>query len=153
MPPPVIIIDTREPSPHPWTPFWPAGTLFESGTLETGDLAVKGFEDGAVVERKTPSDFLGCVGTERDRFEKELRRARNIGHFIVIVEGSLHNTIREARLIHPAAIIGTIAAWTRRYCPVIFADNTAHAAALALRWLMQPLEEAGKVYREAKKDP
>ena len=89
MPPPVIIIDTREPSPHPWTPWWPAGTLFESGTLETGDLAVKGFEDGAVVERKTPSDFLGCVGTERDRFEKELRRARNIGHFIVIVEGSL----------------------------------------------------------------
>ena len=148
MPAPVIIIDTREPSPHPWVPWWPTGTAFEYGTLETGDFAVKGFEDGAVVERKTATDFLGCIGDNRDRFEMELRRSRRVGHFIVIVSASLHTVIREARIIHPAAIIGTVAAWTRRYCPIVFADNDAHAAALCLRWILQPLEEAAKVYRK-----
>jgi hypothetical protein len=43
---------------------------------------------GAVVERKTVNDLLACIGRERERFERELKRGRYVGRFIVIVEGT-----------------------------------------------------------------
>ena len=139
-----IILDTREPSPHPWSRFW-EGVETEPGTLETGDMTVKGFNDLVVVERKTPGDFLACIGGERERFERELKRSRSIGHFIIIVDGSLQAVIQQARGIHETAIVGTVAAWSRRYCPILFCDTPALAAAVALRWMVQPFDEARKI--------
>ena len=62
-----VIIDTREPWPHPWDEYLPEGFQFERGTLETGDIALAALPDGAVVERKTPGDMVGCIGSERQR--------------------------------------------------------------------------------------
>lgn len=146
-----IVVDTREPWPHPWTPYFGDAVIVERATLETGDLALAGFEDGSVVERKTAGDFLSVVGSGRERFERELKRARYCGHFVIIVEASLSQVIEDARGLHPAAIIGTLTAWTRRYCPVLFADTTELAARLALRWLIQPIEEARRTSRTADK--
>ena len=138
---PVIIIDTREPWPHPWMPCFGDKVQIERGTLETGDLALKGLEDTVAVERKTASDFLGVIGGNRERFERELKRSRHIGHFAIIVEGSMQAILQNARGTHPNAVIGTITAWTRRYCPILFCDSTQLAATVALRWLLQPFEE------------
>ncbi|MEI8122116.1 MAG: ERCC4 domain-containing protein [bacterium] len=139
-----IILDTREPSPHPWSRFW-EGVEIETGTLETGDMTVNGFNDLVAVERKTTTDFLGCIGGERERFERELKRSRQIGHFIVIVDGTLANVMVHSRGIPSASIIGTVAAWTRRYCPIVFCDTECLAAHLALRWMLQPFDEARKI--------
>ena len=139
---PVIIIDTREPWPHSWMPCFGDKVQVERGMLETGDLALKGLEDTVAVERKTTSDFLGVIGGNRERFERELKRSRHIGHFAIIVEGSMQAILQSARGAHPNAVIGTITAWTRRYCPIVFCDSTPLAAKLALRWLLQPFEEA-----------
>ena len=141
-----ILLDTREPSPHPWAQYWDDVTV-EPGTLETGDMTVKGYHDLVAVERKTPSDFLACIGGERERFERELKRSRTIGHFCIIVDGPLATLIVNNRGIHHSAMIGTIAAWSRRYCPILFCDTPSLAADMALRWMLQPFDEARKIGR------
>lgn len=139
-----LTLDTREPWPHPWQPHLPDGWRMERGTLETGDIALAHVPEGAVIERKTAADLAGCLGRERERFERELRRGRYCGRFIVIVEDDLAAVITAARGIHRNAIIGTVAAWSLRYCPFIFAGNTATAAAFAFRALAAQVRDAGR---------
>jgi ERCC4-type nuclease len=110
----LVTVDTREPEPHPWEQYLPDGWRFERGTLETGDLALAALPDGAVVERKTPGDMVSCIGKERTRFERELKRGRYCGRMIVVVEGSLVDVVMAGQKMHHNAIIGTIAAWTLR---------------------------------------
>jgi DNA excision repair protein ERCC-4 len=131
----IITVDSREPWPHPWSAYFSTAVHLERGTLETGDLALAALPDGAVVERKTVSDLLGCIGRERERFERELKRGRYVGRFVVIVEGTLADVLNEARGIHGNAIVGTLAAWTRRYCPFLFAGDTENAARIAEAFL------------------
>ena len=102
--------------------------------------------DGAIVERKTVSDLLGCIGSGRDRFERELKRSRYCsGRLIVIVEGSLADVLQQTRAIHPNAIIGTLAAWQRRYAPFCFAGSIELAAKMAESFLRGQLREAGRI--------
>ena len=130
-----LTLDTREPDPHPWHPYLPEGWTMTREAMDTGDLCVARLPDGVVVERKTASDLAGCIGASRERFERELRRGRYCGRFIVIVEADLDAVIRAAAGIHRNAVIGTLAAWSVRYCPFIFAGETATAAAVAFRAL------------------
>jgi DNA excision repair protein ERCC-4 len=130
-----LFVDTREPDPHPWERYLPEGWHFERGTLETGDIALAVLPDGAVVERKTPSDMVSCIGSERERFERELKRGRYCGRMIVVVEGSLADVCVAGWQLHHNAIIGTIAAWTLRYCPFVFCDGEKCAAEFAFRFL------------------
>jgi ERCC4-type nuclease len=134
--PTVIAVDTREPDPHPWTAYLPAGLTVKRTTLETGDLAPLGWEDLVCVERKTCSDLLACIGRERERFERELRRARHLGKFCIVVEASMADLLREARGIHGNAILGSLAAWTRRGAPVVLAGTVQSAAAFAWRFML-----------------
>jgi len=142
-----VICDTREPWPHPWARWMPSHVTLENAALDTGDFALAGLPDAAVVERKTVSDFLGCIGSNRDRFERELARSRHVGAFCIIVEGSLHQCIVERGGICEASLLGTVAAWTRRYCPIIFAGDEGRAAELAWRYLAGQITEAHRVIR------
>ena len=142
-----VIFDTREPSPHPWEQFLPAGWTFESGTLETGDVALACLPDGVVIERKTPGDLAGCIGSSRERFERELKRSRYGGRFLVVCEGSITDVMLAARGLHRNAIVGTVASWTIRYCPIVFAGTVAAAADFAFRGLsaqVRDIERAAK---------
>jgi DNA excision repair protein ERCC-4 len=140
-----VIIDTRDPWPHPWSAHRPPDWLVERGTMETGDVCLAGLPDGVVIERKTPADLAACLGRERERFERELRRGRYCGRFIVVVEGDLAAVVRAAQGIHRNAVIGTLAAWSVRFCPFIFAGDTATAAAIAFRALAAQVRDAEKV--------
>ena len=144
---PCITIDTREPWPHPWAPFWPADVTLTRACLETGDVALAGAPEGAVVERKTVPDLLACIGRDRARFDRELLRARYVGVFAVVVEGTLADVLRQARGLYPVAILGTLAAWTRRGWPVVFCGNQPTAAEFALRFVTQPLAEAERLLK------
>ena len=57
-----ILVDSRDPWPHPWAVHFSDAVKLRRGALETGDLALAALPDGAVVERKTVSDLLGCIG-------------------------------------------------------------------------------------------
>lgn len=139
-----LTLDTREPDPHPWTPYLPEGARIVRGTLETGDLTLAALPEGAVVERKTVPDFLAAIGRERERFDREVRRARHLGAFCIIVEGSFADVLqanRQRGQLSEAAIVGTVAAWTRRGAPVLFAGTVATAADLAFRFLTGQVRE------------
>ena len=147
MTPMTFTVDTREPWPHPWATHFSAAVQLEKGTLETGDFAMAALPDGVVIERKTVSDLLGCIGKGRERFERELQRGRYCGRLVVIVEGALVEVLRETRAIHPNAIIGTLAAWQRRYAPFCFAGAVKTAAQMAealLRGQVRDIERAAR---------
>lgn len=147
------IFDTREPAdPHPWSPYLPEGWRMVRGTLETGDIALAALPEGVVIERKTPSDLAGCIGKGRERFERELRRGRYLGRLIVVVEGDLRDVIEAAPGIKPAAVMGSLAAWTARFCPIVFAGSVRAAADFSFRALsaqVRTIEREAKALREA----
>ena len=107
-----VTVDTRDPWPHPWAKFLPEGWELVREKLETGDVVLSALPEGAVIERKTPSDMASCIGANRERFEKELKRGRYVGRMIVVIEGTLADVCAASRGISHNAIVGTLAAWT-----------------------------------------
>jgi DNA excision repair protein ERCC-4 len=147
-----FICDSREPwGPHPWEPYMP-GVELVRGCLPTGDFVLPGAEDGAVVERKAIPDFLACIGRERKRFDKELLRARYVASFCIVVEGGLSDVIAQARDVHPNAIVGSVAAWSRRGFPVVFAGSQRLAAEFTQRYLSQQLTEARRLLADCERE-
>lgn len=144
-----ILIDTREPWPHPWAKHLPEAR-FEQQALDTGDIALAA-NPMIVVERKTVSDFLGSITAGRDRFERELARSRHLDHFCVIVEGSMIDCMDERGGLSAESLIGTVAAYGRRKFTIHFAGTERYAARLAWRILTQPVSEANKLAGAAKK--
>ena len=78
-----IVIDTREQTP---LDFGRYDCEVVRGGLATGDYSIFGLESLAAVERKSEDDLLGCLTRERDRFERELARARGMELFAVVAE-------------------------------------------------------------------
>ena len=60
---------------------------------------------------------------------------------MMIVEGTLADVFAQSRGIHPGAIIGTLAAWQRRYAPVCIAGNVETAAKIAESFLLGQVRE------------
>jgi hypothetical protein len=112
--------------------------------METGDFALSALPDGAVVERKTAEDLVGCMTGDRARFERELARSRYVGCFVVVVESGMEDVLRAARGMSEASVIGTLAAWQRRYTGFFFAGNIRVAAAFAFRFLGGQVREIGR---------
>ena len=101
--------------------------------------------EAAVIERKTPSDMASCIGANRERFEKELKRGRYVGRMIVVIEGTLADVCAASRGISHNAIGGTLAAWTLRYCPFVFAGSVQAAADFAFRILAAQVRDAERM--------
>jgi ERCC4-type nuclease len=146
-----VIVDTREPWPHPWRAYLPPTVTMTRATLSTGDFTLTEHFEDVAVERKTVSDLLTCIGTDRDRFERELQRAADLAAFCVVVEGSLPDLLRQRREIHPNAIMGTLAAWTRRHCPIVFAGSPMLATMFTVRYLAGHLRDTPPQSKESPK--
>lgn len=137
-----VTLDSREPHhPHPWAEFLPRDWRMERGTLETGDVALAALPLGVTIERKTVPDFLSCVGSNRERFTRELQRGRYLARLLVIVEGSLPDVLAASRGISHAAILGTVSAWSCRFGPILFAGSTRLAAELCWRALSAQIRD------------
>ena len=78
-----VIIDKREQLPWNLEPL-----TCQAGTLQTGDYSLLDFPNEISIERKELSDFVGCVGGGRERFERELERLKAYRVHAVIVEAS-----------------------------------------------------------------
>jgi hypothetical protein len=116
--------------------------------LETGDLALAAMPEGAVVERKTPSDLVACMTSARERFERELLRSRYLGRFVVVVEGSLPDVLASRRQMSEASVIGTLAAWQRRYAGFSSPEASKIAAEFSFRFLAGQVAEIEKAYQK-----
>ncbi len=118
----VIVQDSREQAP--W--IFPEGQIVEAGTLDTGDYSIKGVETLASIERKSLSDLIGCVTSERERFTRELLRLRSYRCKAVIIEGTLQDILehRYRSATAPEAVLGSVSAWSVRYeISFVFAGN------------------------------
>lgn len=146
-----FICDTREPWPHPWAEWLPDDCKLERGTLETGDWCIAGAADGVVIERKTASDFLGTITAGRERFEKELRRARlDCRELIIVVEASFSVVLSKRGEMSEESLIGTVASFARRGIPVLFAGGIENAARIAFAALLQPVKRMDKTLRSVR---
>ena len=79
----IALIDTREQRPLSLLPL-----LSKGATLATGDYSLLGLESHVCIERKSLEDLLGCVGRERERFERELQRMLAYPVRVLLVEAT-----------------------------------------------------------------
>lgn len=88
-----IVRDSREQSPFLFDNDKYEGVSVIEGTLSTGDYSLVGLESRVAVERKSLPDFLASISTGRERFERELTRARGLDAFMVVVEGPFSDLV------------------------------------------------------------
>lgn len=89
-----IVRDTREGAPYGFQGFTadapnagvPVVVQITDACLKTGDYSLVGHENEIAIERKEVSDFLGCLGGDRDRFTAQLERLNTMKHGFVVVE-------------------------------------------------------------------
>ncbi|MFH1266678.1 MAG: hypothetical protein ABIK89_13190 [Planctomycetota bacterium] len=102
------VIDTREQIPLDLAPL-----QVTQGTLATGDYSVRGLEPFVAVERKSLPDRIGCVGVERERFDREVQRLLAYPVRALVVEATWPDL--EAgnwrSKVTSAAAIGSVLGW------------------------------------------
>ncbi len=130
-PPEIIIVqDSREQLGYE--------NLFEhpciTSALEYGDYSILGCEHLISIERKSLPDLLGSLTNGRPRFEAELRRARSLHKFYILVECApadlLVPDFGKMSRAHPNSIWGTVCTWSTRYHPFLFGGTRRESAKL-----------------------
>lgn len=143
-----IIMDSREQAPLDFSCY---GAEVERGALEVGDYAPAGLDHQCAVERKSLPDLVASLTWERERFEREMRRARGLDAFAVVIEGSLSQVRRHEyrSQAKPHAILQSMCAFSVRYgITWIWADDPAGAAYFAFHFLRHFVREAEVRYWE-----
>ena len=153
----VGLIDTREQQPLDLSPM-----QSETATLQTGDYSVRGCEDIIRVERKSLPDLLGCVGRDRDRFEREIERLIAFPVAVIVVEASWAEieTGDWRSKVKPNAVIGSLLGWQARGISIHLVDDHARASKHVSRLLFtvarrqwQRLHQMGSAMRETEAPP
>jgi ERCC4-type nuclease len=138
-----IIVDTREQQPYLFEKY---DAVFERAALPCGDYQLAGFRCAA--ERKSLSDLVMSISSERARFEKELERARAYDFFCVVVEANFSDLVdgnfRSAMNQHSA--VQSVAAFCARYVPFIFCGSRENAEYLVYSLFRQYLRSIVKRY-------
>lgn len=140
----VAVIDKREQRPLNVSPLQSV-----LGTLTTGDYSVRGLEHVIAIERKSLDDLLGCVGTERERFDREVQRLLAYPCRALVVK-SIWPAIEAGgwrSKISPNAAIGSLLGWVAMGLPVIMADDHERAGRYVSRLLFTA---ARRRWREAR---
>jgi len=138
------IVDTREQRPLDLAPL-----ATEAGTLTTGDYSVKGLEAIVAVERKSLGDLLSCIGTERERFEREVQRLLAYPVRALVVEATWPAIEAGGwrSKVTPAAAVGSLLGWVAAGLPVVMAGDHARAGRYVSRLLFTA---ARRRWREAR---
>lgn len=138
----VAIIDTREQLPLDLAPL-----QVEPGTLATGDYSVRGLEHVVALERKSLTDLLCCVGSERERFDREIQRMLAYPVRCLVVEATWSDLEAGEWRSHvtPAAAVGSCLGWIAAGVPIIMAGDHERAGRYASRLLFTA---ARRRYRE-----
>ena len=131
----VILSDYREKAP-----FHFEGYEVERTNLEVGDYSIQGLEKLIAVERKSLDDLTACMGRDRERFVNELRRARSMRCFCVIIEGSFFDlqSGRYFSSIKSEQAVASVMGWQSSFrIPFFFAGGRSEAEAATLAYLIQ----------------
>ncbi len=107
------------------------------GTLATGDYSIAGLEHVIAVERKSLDDLLGCVGRERERFDRECQRLLAYPCRAIVVESSW--AALEAggwrSAVSPASALGSVIGWACQGIPIFMVGDHERAGKYVARLL------------------
>lgn len=142
---PIIQIDTREQLPL----VFDASTLnyeTEWATLPVGDYGVRGFSGAHkddltlfAVERKSLSDLCGSLGSGRERFYNEIKRARAYTFFGLVIEATEDDILlhRYRSKILPASVMGSLLSLQVNYDVHVYFCKDAAGTARTVRLLVE----------------
>jgi DNA excision repair protein ERCC-4 len=120
-----------------------------------GDYSLPGFEDRVAVERKALEDLISCLmGSNRDRFERELYRGQHYDLFAVVVEATLSDVLRghyRSGMKAHAALQSLIAFQVRYRVPFVWAGTRNGAEYITYSLLSKYLREIGERFKQATK--
>lgn len=143
-----ILIDTREQSPFLFKGY-DCNIIF--GTVTTGDYSLVGLDSRCAVERKSLNDLLGCLtGAGRERFERELQRAKGLDAFAVVVEASMQDMAEHkySSKMLPHAALQSVLAFTMRYrVPFIWAGSRKGAEYATYHFLRHYLRDMREIVK------
>ena len=131
------IIDTREQRPLTLQINPKLVLKSERATLGTGDYSVKGLEEIIAIERKSLDDLMGCIGTGRERFEREMLRMRGFEVRGIVVESTwqqIESGNYRSR-VKPNAALGSLMGWIAMGIPITMAGNHQRAGVWVARML------------------
>ena len=119
----IAICDTREQAPLDLL------LTTEVSKLYTGDYSVRGLENLVCIERKSLPDLLGCVGRDRDRFDKCIMRMRGYEVKILVVEAHWSSIIlgQWRSTLKPTQVKAALYSWMK-HVNVILAGDRQNAA-------------------------
>ena len=139
------IIDTREQLPLDLTPL-----RVVRGTLTTGDYSVVGMENIVSLERKSLDDLLGCIGSDRERFDREVQRLLAYPVRALLVESGWQHLERGGwrSKVTPAAAIGSCLGWIAAGLPVVMCYTHERAGTFASRILYTAARRRWRESRE-----
>ena len=150
-----IVVDTREQAPYGFTgAACYEGTTIEAGALATGDYSIRGLESAVAIERKSLSDLVHCLSQGRDRFARELERARGLEAFAVVVEASWQELAQGQyrSLLRPHSACQSVAAFmSRMQIPFWFCGSRPSAEYCTWSFLMQYAEGQRKKLKAVEK--
>lgn len=129
----VCLIDRREQCPLDLHPL-----AVEMATLKVGDYSVRGLEHIVAIERKELSDLIGCVGRERDRFEREMHKILAYPCRALVVEATWRDIEAGGWRgdITPAQVLGSLLGWIVQGVPVLMAGDHERAGKYVARMLL-----------------
>lgn len=138
------VVDTREQLPLDLAPL-----QVVSGTLATGDYSVLGLEHVVSIERKSLPDLLGCVGRDRERFDREAQRLLAYPVRCLVIETTWLDLERGdwRSKVTPAAALGSVLGWIAMGLPVVMAGDHERAGRYVSRLLFTA---ARRRWREAR---
>ena len=146
---PTIVVDTREQKPYGFNGEVPT----VKAALKAGDYSVLGFEEQIMVERKSLSDLVRCVGSDRRRFMKQMKRLLEIGltgEIMLVVESSWEEIAIgqwRATRIKPAQVEGTLLALMGMGIPVCLSSSWSGGQRLTERFLIGAHRRVTKGFR------
>ena len=121
----VVIRDSREQSPWCFRSLRtdasagrkPLIIQVEDLGIPTGDYSIKGHHGTIAIERKEKGDLFHCMGSDRERFENQVRRLNDIEHGYVIVECDWASVWagHPRSELKPKVVHRTVISWTMRY--------------------------------------
>lgn len=126
------VIDTREQTPLNLSPL-----RIERGTLPTGDYSLRGLESVIAIERKSLPDLIGCVGRERERFDREVQRLIAYPVRCLVVESTWQDIEAGGWRgdVTTQAAIGSLLGWIASGLPIVMAGNHERAGRYVARML------------------
>ena len=140
----LVLQDSRERLPWDLRPL-----RVEVATLSTGDYSIRGLEDLVALERKSLGDLIGCCGSARERFQRELDRLRAFPSRAVVVEAAWSDISAGGwpGLVSPAVVASSIASWTSEGIAFVLAGDRQGAQDFAVRFLLSCARHAHRRLR------